>query len=286
MIVKPYEDAGAYLADYEDVLLNRETVSQLVLYDAYKSKENPRDIKGLFGVVADGDLTLLHFSYVPDGCLSVYVQDNSKDIRVASMHLADYMVANRILPNGLYAKYEVCEAFIEQFIKKVSCTFAEGMVFDIMEIRQANDIKPAEGVSRLALPNEVKLLTEWMIQFQIEALAKEVNYESALLRVSNLINHNRLFVFENAQQAVVSMASAARRLANGIAINYVYTPEEYRGMGYGAANIYYISKRYLDEGCRFCTLFVDKKNMLSKRAYEKVGYVIVDDLHEYKLLQV
>ena len=54
MIVKPYEDAGAYLADYEDVLLNRETVSQLVLYDAYKSKENPRDIKGLFGVVADG----------------------------------------------------------------------------------------------------------------------------------------------------------------------------------------------------------------------------------------
>ena len=42
---------------------------------------------------------------------------------------------------------------------------------DIMEIRQVNDIKPA-GITRPAMPNEVKLLTEWMIQYQIEALAK------------------------------------------------------------------------------------------------------------------
>ena len=38
-------------------------------------------------------------------------------------------------------------------------------------------------------------------------------------------------------------------------------------MGYAVANIYNISKKYLDEGNEYCTLFVDKKNILSKRVY-------------------
>lgn len=286
MILKLYDDADAYLRDYEEVLLQRESISQLVLYDAYRSHNNPNEFKGLFGVVVDGGLTLLHFSNLPPRNLSVYIQDNSKDIRIAAMLLADFLAEKQIIPEGLNAKYEVCEAFIEQFSKKLKCTFAERIALDIMEIRQVNDIKPAEGITRPAMPNEVKLLTEWMIQYQIEALAKEVDYESALLCTSNLINHNKLYIFENSQQNVVSMASTTRQLARGIAISYVYTPEEYRGMGYGATNIYNISKKHLDEGNEFCTLFVDKKNMLSKRAYEKVGYSIIDDMYEYKLLQV
>lgn len=285
MIVKVYVDADSYLLDYEVVLLEQETISQLVLYDAYRSRQNPDEYAGLFGVVLDEDLTLLHFSNLPPRNLSIYIQDNSINIRMAAMLLADYMVENQILPEGLNAKYEVCEAFIEQFSKKINCTFAERMALDIMEIRELIDIKPTEGITRLAIPNEVKLITEWMIQYQIEALAKEIDYESALVSTSKLINYNRLYVFENSLQIVVSMAATTRQLANGIAISYVFTPEEYRGMGYGATNIYNISRKYLEEGNKFCTLFVDKKNMLSKRAYEKVGYSIIDDMYEYKLLQ-
>ena len=55
-------------------------------------------------------------------------------------------------------------------------------------------------------------------------------------------------------------------------------------MGYGATNIYNISKSILMKEI-ICTLFADKKNMLSKRA--KIwGYSIIDDMYEYKLLQV
>lgn len=286
MIVKSYKNANAYLMDYEAVLLANETISQLVLYDAYKSRQNPVQTVGLFGVVMDDDSTILHFSNLSPRNLSIYIQDDSKDIRMAASHLADYLAENGILPEGLNAKYEICEAFIEQFGKRVNCTFAERMALDIMEIRQVNDIRLAEGNTRLAVPNEVKLITEWMIQYQIEALAKEIDYESALVSVSKLINNNRLYIFENSQQIIVSMAAATRQLASGIAISYVFTPEEYRGMGYGATNIFHISKKYLDEGNEFCTLFVDKNNMLSKRAYEKVGYNTIDDMYEYKLLQV
>ncbi|NLO09579.1 MAG: GNAT family N-acetyltransferase [Clostridiales bacterium] len=285
MIVKVYENADVYLMDNEAVLLEQEAISQLVLYDAYKSRQNQEEIMGLFGVVMDEDLTVLHFSNMPPRNLSIYIEDDSRDVRKATMVLADYLAENQIIPVGLNAKYEVCEAFIEQFGKCVKCTFAERMALDIMEIRQLIDIKPSEGKTRLAIPNEVKLLTEWMIQYQIEALAKEVDYESALVGTSKLINNNKLYVFENSQQIVVSMAAATRQLASGIAISYVYTPEEYRGMGYAATNIYNISRKYLDDGNEFCTLFVDKKNILSKRAYEKVGYNVIDDMYEYKLLQ-
>ncbi len=286
MIIKVYENAEVYLIDYEAVLLEQEAKSQLVLHDAYKSRQNPDEFVGLFGVVMEEDITILHFSNLPPWYLSIYIQDDSRDIRMASLLLAKHMAENQILPEGINARLEVCEAFIEQYKMDVKCTFAERMAIDIMELRQINDIRLTEGNTRLAIPNEVKLFTKWMIQFKIEALAKEIDYESALVSISKLINNNKLYVFENSQQVVVSMAATTRQLANGIAISYVYTPEEYRGMGYGATNIYNVSRKYLDEGNEFCTLFVDKKNMLSKRAYEKVGYNTIGDMYEYKLLQV
>lgn len=285
MIVKVYKNAETYLLDNEAILLEEEAASQLVLYDAYQSRQNTKENKGLFGVVMDEEQVILHFSNMPSNNMAVYIQNENKDIREAAMVLADYMAENQIQLEGLSAKYEICEAFIDQYRKNVKCTFAERMATDIMEIRQMHDIKLAEGKTRLAIPSEVKFITDWMVQFQIEALAKEIDYESALIKVTKLIDNNRLYVFEDPYETIVSMASATRKLVHGVAISYVYTPEEYRGMGYAAANIYNISKKYLDEGNEFCTLFVDKKNMLSKRAYEKVGYYIIYEIYEYKLLQ-
>lgn len=286
MKVKVYENAETYLLDNETALLEHEAVSQLVLYNAYQSRQSLGNDKGLFGIVIDEDQTVLHFSNMPSQCMAIYVQDGSKDILEAARDLANFIADNQVKLEGINAINEVCEAFMEEYSKKVNCTFAERMATDIMEVRQLNEIKPAEGRTRLAIPHESKLLTDFMIQFQIEAMAKEINYESALVKVTRLINNNRLYVYEDNEANIVSMAAATRYLVHGVAINYVYTPEEYRGMGYAAANIYNISKKYLDEGYDFCTLFVDKKNMLSKRAYEKVGYYILSEMYEYKLLQI
>jgi len=286
MKVKFFGNAETYLVHNESALMENEAVSQLVLYNAYQSRNNPEIDEVLFGVVEDSGKIILHFSNIPASNLAVYVQDNSRDVKEAARVLANFMADNHINLEGINANREVCENFIEEYRKNVKCTFAERLAADIMEIRQVNEIKPAEGMTRLALPHEIKLLTDWLIQFQIEALAKEIDYESALTRITKMINNNRLYVFEDNEGTVVSMAAATRKLAHGIAINYVYTPEEYRGLGYAATNIYNISKKYLDEGYEFCTLFVDKKNMLSRRAYEKVGYKMVDEMYEYKLLQV
>jgi predicted GNAT family acetyltransferase len=123
-----------------------------------------------------------------------------------------------------------------------------------------------------------------MIEFQMEARASEMDYEAALNRANTLIENKKIYFYENLDHKVVTMAVAARELVHGIAITYVYTPEEFRGKGYAAANMYYLSKEMLEKGYEFCTLFVDKKNPLSGRAYEKVGFKTQEDNYEYKVI--
>ena len=183
MEVKVYENANAYLLDNKAMLLEREASSQLVLYDAYQASQRTESIKSLFGVVMDEGSIILHFSNVPSRNLSIYIQNDYMDILEAARFLADYISKNHILLEGLNAKEEVCKAFIEQYEKTVEGTFIKRMAMDIMEIRQVNEIKHIEGTTRLAIPNEVKLLTDWMVQFQIEALAKKLIMNLQLLRL-------------------------------------------------------------------------------------------------------
>ncbi len=286
MLVKEYENARDYLKDQEENLLKHEAVSQLVLFEAYLNQGVEQKERGLFGIVMEEGAPLLHFCNVMPHNMAVYAQGTGKDvIGPAASLLADYMASNHIPFHGINAKLELCLPFMDQYKKSVNCTFLEKVSSDIMEVRELNDIKPVEGKHRLAEPEEVKLVTDWMINYQIEALASEINYEKALNKATRFIQENKLYIYEDTEAMPVSMAVASRQLKNGVAINYVYTPEECRGKGYAAANIYYMSKELLEQGNQFCTLFVDRKNPISTRAYEKVGYRILEDNYEYLLLQ-
>lgn len=287
MIVKKYENASSYLHDQEAALLEHEAVSQLVLYSAYKNLDVASNDKCVFGAVMDEEKPVLHFCNVTPDNMAIYAENHPKEsIAKASALLADYMANNHIPLIGLNAGQDICQAFIEQYKKLTNSTFLEKLGMDIMEIRKVNDITPVEGQHRLAVPEEVKLITDWMISFRLEALASEINYETALERATKLIEENKFHIYEDKGQQAVSMAAVARQLIHGIVIDYVYTPEEFRGKGYAAANVYYICKEYLEQGTEFCTLFVDKRNPLSTRAYEKVGFRVLEDDYEYKILPV
>lgn len=284
MVVKIYENARAYLIEHEAALLEHEALSQLVLYNAYRNPDTEACDSCLFGIITDEDIPILHFSNVAPKNMAVYAGDHPKETIIrASAALADFMADNHITFSGLFARLDVCQAFTEQYKNLTNTAFLAKLGMDIMEIRQVNDIKPKEGKHRLAMPDEVKMITDWMIRFQIEALASEIDYETALEHTSRLLENNKIYIYEDMGQAV-SMAAATRQLIHGVAINYVYTPEEFRGKGYAATNLYYMSKEFLEQGNEFCTLFVDKRNPLSSRAYEKVGFRMLDEIYEYKLI--
>ncbi len=283
MKVKEYSSARAFLDDYEPLLLKQESVSQMVLYSAYEYCKNSQGDNVVFGAVIDEEKTYLLFFNVLPYNMVVYNVDPDYVMQVSEV-LAEYLGSNRILINGIYAKYDFCQSFIEEYKKYINCIFVEKMGMDIMEIRSVNEVNLVDGVHRRAQLNEAKLAAEWIIEFQLEALANELDYEAALQRAIILINEGKMFFYENTANKVVSMAVAGRKLVHGVALTYVYTPEEHRGQGYAAANVYYLSKALLEQGFEFCTLFVDKKNPLSNRAYEKVGFNFVDDIYEYRVV--
>jgi len=287
MLVQIYEKAQTFLEEYENTMLEREAVSQMLLYNAYQNRSIATGNEVLYGAVLKEGEAILLFCNVDPYKLTVYVTNMNYDktlIGEAVIVLAEYMLNNHISFTGINARHDVCFGFIECYKTSSKYTFEEKVVLDIMEIRSVNDIKPAEGSHRLANMDEAKIITDWMIQFAIDAMESEMDYEAALSKASKLITENKVFVYEDMNQEVVSMAIATRQLQHGIAIGYVFTPEKYRGMGYAAANVHYLSKYFLEKGNEFCSLFVDKKNPISSRAYEKVGYHILEENYEYIIL--
>jgi len=285
MEVKVYKDTRAFLDEYEMILLEHESMSQLVLYSAYQCDRKHITEKASFGCCIKSGKPQLFFSNVTPYSMAIYLVPEEGDY-ASVIALADYFGNSDIIMEGIIARIDVCKEFIEEYKKFTLHQFTEILGMDLMELRMLNELVLIHGTHRLALPEEAKIVAEWMIDFQLEAFTIELDYQAARERADKLISENKVYFYENKDKKVVSMAIATRKLPHGTTITYVFTPEQYRGNGYAAANIYYLSKELLERGNEFCSLFIDKKNPLSERAYEKVGYKVIDEVYEYKMIPV
>ncbi len=283
MLIREYEEAGLFLKDYEEHLLKKEAVSQLLLYPAYNSLSSADRGRELYGAVLEELEPVLLFCNKSGHNLILLSLLEEKAV-VAAAVLADFFISRHRTINGITGRQILCQSFIEQYKKQVDCTFLQTQETELMEIRQVNEIKPALGQQRLAVSAEAKLAADWMLRFQMEAKMSELDYEVALSKANKMIEVEKLYFYENEEGTVVSMAAVCKKLLHGMMITYIYTPEEYRGKGYAAANIYCLSKLLLGRGYDFCALLSDIKNPLSNRAYEKVGYQTLEDVYEYMLL--
>ncbi len=283
MIIKEYGNADLFLNEYETELLEMEVSSQLLLCAASQSQNSLADMKELFGAVLDEDKVLLLFAIPNNLELLLYSCDVQTELKAAAA-LADYLGEKSTILSGLNAKQSLCQSFIDHYKKYHKGTIIQKLGTDIMELRKLNDVKPVIGLQRLATMEDVKLVADWIIQFQIDAMIDEADYEATVLKASQMIARGQVYLYENENNQVVSMAAATRKLVHGMGITYIFTPPEHRGQGYAAANIYYLSKQLLEQGYEFCTLFVDKLNPLTNRAYEKLGYNVIEDNYEYKII--
>jgi predicted GNAT family acetyltransferase len=284
MLIKEYDEEGLFLKDYEYHIRRKEAVGQLLLYPAYNSLSPMDEGREIYGaVLQEQEPILLFCNKIGHNLILLSLQqENSVDAAVA---LADYFGSRNIAITGITGQGELCQSFIDQYKMLVPCNFIQNQETEIMEVRQVNEQKTISGQQRLADPSEAKLVADWMLRFWMEARMSELDYEAALVKATWLIEEKKLYLYENEEGEAVSMAAICKTVLSGIMITYIYTPEEYRGMGYTASNIYYLSKFLLTQGYDFCTLLSDKKNLLLKRAYEKVGYRTLEDVCRYMLLQ-
>ena len=104
------------------------------------------------------------------------------------------------------------------------------------------------------------LLATWTEVFVSEARIPEPVDASRI--VAGRDHARRLHVWEDG--GPVSMAAWTGKTPNGVRINFVYTPRELRGKGYGTACVKALTKQQLEQGNAFCWLYTDLSSDASR----------------------
>ena len=151
----------------------------------------------------------------------------------------------------------------------------------IHETRKVVDtgLPSAPGHFRPAAPADLNLLAKWTDVFVSEARIAEPVDASRI--VEDAIRRGRLHVWENA--GPVSMAAWTGKTPSGVRINFVYTPRELRGKGYGTACVKALTKQQLEQGNTFCWLYTDASSAAPPKIFKRIGYWPVSDVSEYYL---
>lgn len=142
-------------------------------------------------------------------------------------------------------------------------------VFDLSKVAPP---KIAPGEMRIGTSVDLDLATRWCDAFFREIDEPEPDSQRTANR---LIGEKRLYFWQDEQAR--SMTAVAGPTPNGIRINHVYTPPEFRGRGYASNLVAAVSQRMLDSGRRFCFLFTDLANPASNKIYQAIGYHPVGD---------
>lgn len=282
-----YEQVKDFLDENKNDLLEHEAVCQLLLYNAMIHEEENITDEVLFGKIIseDGAKELIFCNVLPYNLLINHNPNNSEISKDAVITIADYILDQEIRFNGLNTNKTICDLFIERCKEKKGMKFVKHLAMDVMELRQLESVTLTKGHSRLAQEEDLDTLIQWEIEFAMEALEEKLDPNQLREKVRKQIGAKIFYLFVNEEEEVVSMAAASRKLINGVSINYVFTPKKHRGKGYAMTNMYYLSDSKLKEGNTFCSLFVDKENPISNHVYKKIGYHIVEDNYDYRVIE-
>lgn len=285
MIIRRYETPQIFLAIYEELLLEQEAATQLLLHNAYQKLIVPVCPSCIFGAVLKEEEPVLLFCNVLPHNLVLYAMKKDEGI-AAVEELASFIWKEDIKINGVNGQQALCQKFIEVYSQWNGAAFVEHLALDIMEVRELQEMELIDGHQRKATEEDGSLVTDWVIQYKMETKTVELNYEEAMVRVRRWIGEEKLYLYINDSHVPVSMVVIVRKLLHGLGMGYAYTPDEYRGNGYAVANVYHLCKAFLRDDVEFCSLFVDRKNQVSHRAYEKIGFQFIEDHYEYRLLEM
>lgn len=93
--------------------------------------------------------------------------------------------------------------------------------------------------------------------------------------IEAIMNHHLdlscIYLLQNIDNQIVSMAAVIRSTTNTDTIGFVYTPDHCRGKSYGSSIVALLSDKIIKEG-RIANLFTDLMNSTTNNIYPRVGY--------------
>jgi len=144
--------------------------------------------------------------------------------------------------------------------------FEVGRAERIFQLARLTYSPPDSGRLEVATVADQGFLLPW-----VEGFIKEAEYETkrAAEVMQALIASRRMYLWKNPMP--VSMAAWVCPTPHGGCINFVYTPEEYRGKGHGTAVVAGLARHLFANGTRFCFILTDPADHRTNHIYQKVG---------------
>ncbi|MCA1010993.1 GNAT family N-acetyltransferase [Halobacillus halophilus] len=192
---------------------------------------------------------------------------------VTSSHiksLARYLFENQFEVPGILGEGEAVQQFIDAW---VNITGENPIIHMRQGIYRLNELRPihmSEGELVEAKECDFELVKKWLTWFGEETNEGTIKERTAEM-AEEMIRTRRMYLWIVNGEAV-SMAARARVTPHGVTINAVFTPDEYKRRGYATQAVWTLTKKLLDQGYQFCSLYTDLDNHSSNSIYKKIGY--------------
>ena len=277
MNITRYDSAEAFLQVAQPLLMMAEAENNLLLGIARGIARNPSAAKNPYLATVSADAALLACAVHIAPFKLVITRANREPIAALARH------AFESIPNleGVTGPSRSAEDFALAWSKLSNSNPALAMRLRIHETRKVadSDLPAPPGRFRAAVPDDLDLLTAWAEVFVSDARIREPIDARAI--VNDAITRGRLHVWEDGKP--VSMAAWSGKTPSGVRINFVFTPRELRGRGYGTACVKALTRQQLEQGNAFCWLYTDVSSAASPNIFKRIGYRPVSDVSEYYL---
>ena len=281
MNLRTFDEAVEFLRHVEPALLANEAENALILGVALRLQGGHTfgDEPPFLACVEDGDEVVMIAARTPPYNLLIREEQEDGD---ALELVAARLHGDGIELPGVHGARQVAVRFANVWGRMAGVRSEIAMEQRLYKLTEVTVPSGVSGCLRLADPEDRDLLVAWGQGFVTEAVAGAPHPDPGGL-VERLTEAATLAVWDD--DGAVSMAAVSRPTPHGISVSLVYTPSEKRGRGYASACVAGLSRKQLDAGKRFCTLFTDLANPTSNALYQRVGYRPIAEFVEIRFCE-
>lgn len=273
MKIIKHDDVNDFLSDTEELLLKKESFHNLILGLAYNIREKKvepsvplyysieMDGKIIGGVLRSHHDKPLIITEIPFECVDLLIKD---------------LTVNNIELEGVVAEEKTATYFKDHWINLKNLDHRINLHLGAYECFNVIFPKVMTGELIEATQDHLTILRQFVIGFFQDCFPHQpIINENIEKMLKQFIENKSLFLLRNSKNEMISMAANTRSTINGGTISLVYTPPEFRGLGYGSCVVSLLSDKLLKSGKKFSCLFTDLTNPTSNSIYQKIGYVKV-----------
>ena len=279
MDVMTYASAAEFLAGVEPILARHEAEHHLVLGVAGALATSPPPNGELFAMAAtDGDGLVA--AAIMTGDRPLLVASDRDEIAGAVPLVCDALQASARTPSHMIGTVGQIEVLAAEWGRRMHRAPRVAMRQRAYKLTTVDPTPQASGTLRVATVDDLDLVTEWVVEFEREALAGMLPQTARSVAVRR-VAAGEVYLWCDPEPR--TMAGSARPTRRGVAVNAVYTPPAWRRRGYATACVAELSALLLGRGYEFCVLYTDLSNPTSNAIYSRIGYRPVRDFLMYDL---